>query len=253
MPIERRAVVAGRRIETVELAGEPGRRPLVLLHEGLGSVGLWRDFPQALQRGTGRRILAFSRFGHGRSEAPPRPRTPAFFHEEALETLPALLAQLDGREPILVGHSDGASIALVHAARHAVTGLVLIAPHVFVEDRTLAGIRETRDAYRDGELRARLARHHDDPDAAFCGWCGVWLDPAFRTWSLEAEAERVTAPALLIQGAEDPYGTLAQLDRIEARVRGAVQRLVVPGGHTPHVEQMGEVVAAVTAFSAALP
>jgi pimeloyl-ACP methyl ester carboxylesterase len=243
--------IAGRRIEAVELTGDAALRPLVLLHEGLGSVGLWRGFPQALRDATGRRVIAFSRFGHGRSEPPPKPRTPAFFHEEALEVLPELLPQLDAPAPILVGHSDGGSIALIHAAHHPVSGLVLLAPHVVVEDITVAAIRETRAAYDDG-LRDRMARHHDDPDAAFRGWCDVWLDPAFRTWSLERDAEGVDVPTLLIQGADDPYGTLEQLDRIEARVRGRVERLVVPGGHSPHLEQPDTVVDAIAAFIAHL-
>jgi len=224
----------------------------VLLHEGLGSVGLWRDFPGRLNAATGRRVVAFSRFGHGRSEPPPRPRTPAFFHEEALEVLPDVLAQLDVREPVLVGHSDGASIALIHAAHHPVTGIALLAPHVIVEDVTVAEIRIARERYTQGGLRERMARHHDDVDAAFRGWCDVWLDPAFRDWSLEADAERVTCPTLLIQGVDDPYGTLEQLDRIEARVRGRVTRLEVPGGHSPHLEAAEPVLAALCEFAAAL-
>jgi pimeloyl-ACP methyl ester carboxylesterase len=252
--IPRPATVEGRRIEAVEHPGDPGRRPLVLLHEGLGSVGLWRDFPAALNEATGRRVLAFSRFGHGRSERPPRPRTPAFFHEEALDVLPALLPQIDAAEPILVGHSDGASIALIHAGRHPVAGLALIAPHVVVEDVTVTEIRQTRELFETGGLRERMARHHDDPDAAFGGWCDVWLDPAFRAWSLELDAELVSAPLLLVQGSADPYGTLDQIDRIEARVRGSVERVVVEGaGHSPHLEQPEAVVAAVAAFSAGLP
>ena len=247
------ATVDGLTVEVSDLAGDRGRRALVLLHEGLGSVGLWRGFPQALQAATGRRVLAFSRFGHGSSDPPPRPRTPAFFHEEALDVLPALLAQLDAPEPLLVGHSDGGSIALIHAGRHPVSGLALMAPHVVVEDVTVAAIRVTRREFEQGELRARMARHHADPDAAFRGWCDVWLDPAFRAWSLEADAEAVTAPTLLIQGADDPYGSLDQLDRIEARVRGPVTRLVVPGGHSPHLEQPEAVVAAIAAFAAGLP
>src|SRR5215217_1546190 len=242
--IERRVMVGGLRLEAIELTGEAHAPPLVLLHEGLGSVGLWRDFPAALQAATGRRVLAFSRFGHGRSEPPPRPRTAAFFHEEALEVLPAVLAQLDAPQPVLVGHSDGASIALIHAAHHPVTGIALLAPHVMVEDVTVAAIREAREAFDGGQLRERMARHHDDPAAAFNGWCDVWLDPVFRDWSLEPDAERVTCPVLLMQGADDPYGTLAQLDRIEARVRGPVERLVVPGGHSPHLEAADEVLAA---------
>ena len=248
----RPAAVAGRRIEAVELPGDPARRPLVLLHEGLGSVALWRDFPGRLQAATGRRVLAFSRWGHGRSEPPPAPRTPAFFHEEALEVLPELLSQLDAPEPILVGHSDGASIALIHTGRHRVTGLALLAPHVVVEDITVAAIRETRVAYLEDGLRERMARHHDDPDAAFWGWCDVWLDPDFRAWSLEPDAARVTAPALLIQGADDPYGTLDQIDRVETCVRGPVERLVMPGGHSPHLEEPDAVVAAIAAFAGRL-
>jgi pimeloyl-ACP methyl ester carboxylesterase len=236
-----------------EWPGDDGRRSLVLLHEGLGSVGLWREFPARLNEATGRRVVAFSRFGHGRSQPPPRPRTPAFFHEEALDVLPDVLAQVGAAEPVLVGHSDGASIALIHAGRHPVAGIALLAPHVFVEDVTVAAIRETRDQYGDGGLRERMARHHADVDAAFYGWCDVWLDPAFRDWSLAADAERVTCPALLIQGVDDPYGTLEQLDRIEARVRGPVTRREVPGGHSPHLEATEDVLAAISEFAGRLP
>ncbi len=243
--------VGGRRIEVVELAGSEDGAPLVLLHEGLGSARLWRSFPADLHAATGRRVIAFSRYGHGRSEPQPEPRTPAFFHTEALEVLPEVLAALAADRPVLVGHSDGGSIALIHAGHHPVSGLVLMAPHVVVEDVTVAEITETRRRYVEGDLRERMARHHDDVDAAFWGWCDVWLDPEFRGWSLEADAERVSAPALLIQGRDDPYGTLDQLDRIEARVRGPVERFVVPGGHSPHLEAPDEVLAAIGAFIAA--
>jgi pimeloyl-ACP methyl ester carboxylesterase len=252
--IPRPATVDGRSIEAVELPGDPGRRPLVLLHEGLGSVGLWRGFPAALNEATGRRVLVFSRFGHGRSEPPPRPRTTGFFHVEALEVLPALLPQLDASNPILVGHSDGGSIALIHAAYHPVAGLALIAPHVFVEDVTVEEIARTRELYESGGLRERMARHHDDPDAAFYGWNDVWLDPEFREWTIEADARGLTAPLLLMQGADDPYGTLEQIDRIRAGVRGPVERVVLEDtGHSPHVERPDVVVAAVAEFVARLP
>jgi pimeloyl-ACP methyl ester carboxylesterase len=235
-------------VEVLDLPAPGELAPLVLLHEGLGSVGLWRGFPAALHRATHRRLIAFSRYGHGRSAPPMRPRTIAFFFEEALEVLPELLAALAIDAPVLVGHSDGASIALIHGAHRPVAGLVLLAPHVFVEEITVAEIRETRVAYLGGGLRERMARHHDDPDAAFWGWCDVWLDPAFLEWNLEAEAARVTAPALLIQGADDPYGSLEQLDRIEARIRSPVARVVVPGGHSPHLEHEAEVVRAIQRF-----
>ena len=235
-------------IEVLDLTGDVERPPLVLLHEGLGSVELWRRLPKDLHAVTRRRVIAFSRYGHGRSEPPAEPRTPAFFHDEALRVLPELLDRLAVEAPVLVGHSDGASIALIHAAHHPVSGLVLLAPHVFVEQITVDAIRETREAFVGGDLRERLERYHDDVDAAFWGWCDVWLDPSFAAWNLDAEAARVTAPTLVIQGADDPYGSLEQVDRIEARVPHA-RRLVVPGGHSPHLEHRTDVVAAISAFA----
>ena len=239
-------------IEVLDLPAVDGAgagAPLVLLHEGLGSVGLWRDFPQALRVATGRRVVAFSRHGHGASDPPAVPRTPAFHQQEALEVVPALLQSLGIAQPVLVGHSDGASIAIIHAAHHAATALVLIAPHVFVEEQTVRGIRETRDEYVHGDLRTRMARRHADPDAAFWGWCDVWLDPAFRDWNLDAEAAAITVPTLLVQGDEDPYGTLKQLERIEERMLGRSERAVIGGGgHSPHREHRDWLVARVAAF-----
>src|SRR4051812_24653903 len=159
-----RLALCGGELEVLDLAGD--QRTVVLLHEGLGSVGLWRGLPERLQLATGARVVAFSRFGHGRSSAPPRPRTPAFMHEEAREVLPALLTELGIDQPILVGHSDGASIALIHAAEHPVSGVVAIAPHVMVEDICVTAIDDIRSTFEHGDLRERMARHHDDPDAA---------------------------------------------------------------------------------------
>jgi pimeloyl-ACP methyl ester carboxylesterase len=247
-PIVLDVSIGGRRLEAIDLPGNSDRRPLVLLHEGLGSVSGWRDFPEKLQRATSRRVIAYSRFGHGKSDPPPAPRTPAFFHEEAYEVLPKILQQLGVDEPVLVGHSDGASIALVHAGAHRVRALILFAPHVVVEDITLEAIREARRRFESGDLRERLSRHHDDPDLAFSGWCDVWLDPAFRTWTLEPDAERVDCPALLIQGVDDPYGSLDQLDRIAAHVRGPVVRKVLPGGHNPHRDSRDDVLHEVVRF-----
>jgi pimeloyl-ACP methyl ester carboxylesterase len=167
-----------------------------------------------------------------------------------LEVLPELLRLLQARQPVLIGHSVGASIAVIHAAHYPVSGLVLVSPFIFVEELTVSTIRDTRDEYRSGKLRQRMARHHDDPDAAFWGWCDVWLDPAFAAWTLDAEASRLTAPTLLIQGSDDPYGSLAQLDRIEAQTPAPVQRLVLPGGHSPHLEHRARVLEAITEFVA---
>jgi pimeloyl-ACP methyl ester carboxylesterase len=233
--------VEGRRIEALQIAGaDPA---LVLLHEGLGSARLWRGFPAALAQATGRRVIAYSRFGHGTSDPPPAPRTPAFFEEEAHSVLPAILSATDASLSIPIGHSDGATIALIHASRHPVSGVVLMAPHVFAEPMTLEAIREARERYEHGDLRERLARHHADVDAAFWGWCGVWLAPEFQAWKVEAV---VQAPALLIQGADDPYGSLAHIERV--RARGPVRPLVLPGGHTPHFEHERKVVRAIARF-----
>jgi pimeloyl-ACP methyl ester carboxylesterase len=251
----RRAVeltVAGRRLEAAEWDGDRDRAPLVLLHEGLGSVGLWRDFPAALATATGRRVLAYSRFGHGRSDVPAEPLTPAFFAYEAHDVLPEVLHQTDVDRPILVGHSDGASIALIHAAARPVTGVVLIAPHVFVEPVTLAGIRETRDAFLTGDLRERMARYHDDVDAAFFGWCDVWLDPEFEDWDLSAEISCLHAPTLLMQGIDDEYATLEQLDRIQAGAPAPIRRVELQAQHSPHLEAPDDTVAAIAAFTADL-
>ncbi|HUB03563.1 MAG TPA: alpha/beta fold hydrolase [Solirubrobacteraceae bacterium] len=241
--------LAGGTLEVLDIAGDPDQPPLVLLHEGLGSVGLWRGFPERLADVTQRRTVAFSRYGHGQSDPPPRPRTPSFMHEEALEVLPELLAGLGIEEPILVGHSDGASIALIYAAHHPARAVVAIAPHVFVEDMCLTEIRQAREAYETGDLRERMARHHRDPDAAFLGWNDVWLDPAFPDWNITDEIERVECPLLLIQGERDQYGTMAQLDSIEQRAKNTVTRLQLDCQHSPPTEMPEETVDAIARFA----
>ena len=234
------------RLEVLDL---PGDAPaVVLLHEGLGSVRLWREFPAALAEATGMRVVAFSRFGHGDSAPPPRPRTPRFMHEEAHEVLPAVLRAMDIDEPLLVGHSDGASIALIHASAHPVRGVVAIAPHVFVEEMCLAEIREAKRAYEADGLRARMARHHRDPDAAFYGWNDVWLHPDFPDWDITEILPDITCPLLLIQGEHDQYGTMAQLEAIEARVQGPVERLHPPARHAPQLEAPEQTLTAVADF-----
>ena len=245
--------VGAQKLEYRMIGPRPDAAPtLVLLHEGLGCVDLWGDFPDRLQKATGAGVFVYSRAGYGKSSPVKLPRPLSYMHDEARETLPKLLNAIGFQRGLLVGHSDGASIALVYAANHDVAGISLLAPHVFVEKVTLKAIELTREEFLKGDLRTRLARRHADPDAAFWGWCGVWLDPAFREWTLDAEAKKLTAPNLLIQGVEDPYGSLAQLDRIEALAPCPVQRLHVPGGHNPHLEAAEDTLAAVAAWQSEL-
>jgi pimeloyl-ACP methyl ester carboxylesterase len=173
-------------------------------------------------------------------------------HEEALELLPELLAALAVDEPVLVGHSDGASIALVYAAHHPVRAVVAIAPHVFVEDVGLREIERARRVYLEGDLRERMARHHRDPDAAFFGWNNVWLDPEFPQWDITAEVERIACPLLLVQGEHDQYGTMAQLDAIEQRARGPVSRVHLDCQHSPPTEKPQDTIDAIAGFLATL-
>jgi pimeloyl-ACP methyl ester carboxylesterase len=233
------------------VASDPLRReavdvPLVVfLHEGLGSLSMWKDYPQRLCDACGSRGLVFSRAGYGRS-TPRRAdeRWPVdFMHRQAQDVLPRLFDHLGVRAhanpPWLLGHSDGGSIALIHAAAFpdAVAGVVAVAPHIFVEDVSMASIDAARDAYRATDLRTRLARYHDDPDSAFFGWNDVWLDPAFRDWSIEPVLDRLQCPILAVQGEDDEYGTLAQVTGIRARVPHAEIVVLVNCGHSPQRDQ----------------
>lgn len=235
--------------------GRPNAPVIVLLHEGLGSLGLWRGFPRLLHDRTGLGVLVWSRHGYGNSDPAPRPFGPDYLHREALEAFPELLDRLDIVDPLLVGHSDGASIAIIYggcSGRH-VAGLVLIAPHVTVEDRALAGIEVVRRRYLDSDLPQRMGRYHRDPDAAFWNWNRVWLSPEFRSWNIEECLAGLRCPVLAVQCEDDPYGTLEQLERVGAGVRGPYSRLVLPsGGHSPHESHPQEVVESIGAFVEAL-
>ncbi len=236
----------GFELEAVEIAGaEPA---LVFLHEGLGSVALWRDFPERLASLSGRRALIYSRAGHGQSDVPSGDRTPAFMHEEALEVLPELLRVAGVERPVLVGHSDGGSIALIYASQHPVSGLILLAPHVFVEDVTVASIEEARETFATTDLGSRMARYHRDAERTFRLWNDIWLAPEFRAWNIEDVLAGVTAPTLLIQGEHDQYGTLAQIDAIERGISGDVTRVVLDARHAPHLEAPEETLKAATDF-----
>jgi pimeloyl-ACP methyl ester carboxylesterase len=231
---------------------------VVFLHEGLGSVAMWKDYPQRLCAAGGYRGLVLSREGYGRST----PRAPGtrwpvdFMHRHARDVLPRVFARLavgvDGDVPWLFGHSDGGSIALIYAAMfpRAVAGLVVVAPHIFVEDVAIRSIEAARQAYRSTDLRARLARYHDDPDSAFFGWNDVWLDPAFRTFSIEGLLARIECPILAVQGENDEYGTLAQIAGIRERAPHAELVVLPQCGHSPHRDQPDALTSAVTAFIA---
>jgi pimeloyl-ACP methyl ester carboxylesterase len=225
-----------------------------MLHEGLGSVALWRDFPQRLAKATDRRVLVYSRYGYGRSDPLTEPRRVDFMHMEALPTLTELLDTLEIRDPVLFGHSDGGSIALIHAARaHRPTSAVIaLAPHVFVEAYGLQSIRESRRAYLEDDLRERLARRHRDVESAFWGWNDIWLHPDFVSWNIEAMLPEIHCPVLGIQGLDDQYGTMAQLDRIERSVRNFRRLELLECGHSPHRDQPAAVVEASVEFLANL-
>jgi pimeloyl-ACP methyl ester carboxylesterase len=214
---------------------------VVFLHEGLGSIALWKGFPEKFCLDHGLAGLVFSRYGYGQST--PRPaaeRWPVgFMHEQAHEVLPAFLSHLGIQNPWLFGHSDGASIALLYAARFSdrLSGIVVAAPHIFVEDITIDSIRAARDVYLTQDLRSRLARYHASADSAFWGWNDVWLDPAFRTWNIEDELGAITCPVLALQGADDEYGTLEQVHGIRRKI-SAAQIVVLPDcGHSAHRDQ----------------
>jgi pimeloyl-ACP methyl ester carboxylesterase len=230
--------VPGGRVEYEDVPGDPARPPLLFLHEGLGSVGLWRGFHRAVAEATGCRAVAYSRLGHGFSDPPPAPRGTGFMHEEAEIVVPALCAELGLHRPVLVGHSDGGSIALLHAAGPAdIAGLVVMAPHVFAEPIGLEGVAAARTAFVDGDLRARMARHHRDPDVTFGNWNDVWLSAGFRDWDLRAELAGIGCPVLGVQGTADPYGTVAHVEAVRERARGPVELLVLDCGHAPHLER----------------
>lgn len=243
----------GLRYESDDVPGSPGRAPLLFLHEGLGSVGLWRGFHHRVAAESGRRAVAYSRLGHGRSDPPPGPRTASFMASEAATVVPALCASLGLSRPVLVGHSDGATIALLAAASMPVSGVVVLAPHVLVEEFALTAIRAARAAFDDGDLRTRMARHHDDPDAAFRGWNDMWLAPEFREWDVRDRLGAITAPVLGLQGDDDPYGSLVHVRSVAERATGPVTVTELPCGHAPHLELPDQTAAAITGFLADLP
>lgn len=243
----------GGRVEYVDHpATGPATPTLVLLHEGLGCVALWKTFPAELAAATGCRVLAYSRFGYGASDPVTLPRPLTYMHEEGIDVLPAVLDAAGVGECILVGHSDGASIAICFGGGRAdgrLRGLVLMAPHVFNEPLSVASIEAARDAYGAG-LREKLARYHgDNVDCAFRGWNDAWLDPGFRHWNIEPFCTAIGVPTLVIQGHDDEYGTLAQVDAIVAGIPGPVDTLLLDQcGHSPQRDQPRATIDAIAGF-----
>ena len=249
--------VAGLRLEAASFGPSPEAAPtIVMLHEGLGSVSLWRDFPARLAKATDFGVFAYSRAGYGQSDPAPLPFPLDYMTREAVGPLPIVLDAIGFRKGILLGHSDGASIALIYAGSvedFRVRGLILIAPHVFTEPSGLASIAEAKRAYDEGDLRPRLARHHKHVDNAFRGWNDAWLDPGFVAWNIADCVDYVRVPMLVVQGADDQYGTIAQVREIEQRSYAPVDLEILEGcRHSPHVEQPERLLALITEFCARL-
>jgi pimeloyl-ACP methyl ester carboxylesterase len=246
--------VAGRALEYLwigEGSAGAGFPTLVFLHEGLGSIAQWREFPAQVAKATGCRALVYDRYGYGNSDILAGDRAGMdFMHREALESLPEMLARLGIGNPILVGHSDGASIALIHAgAGHPVRGIAAMAPHVFVEEHGLTSIRSLKNEFETTYLPERLDRYHRDARKSFYLWNDAWLEPAFKDWNLEEYLPRIRCPLLAIQGADDEYGSMAQLDALGKQVGGSCELLKLSGcGHAPYRDQPEKVLHAVAGF-----
>ena len=227
---------------------------IVMLHEGLGCVALWRDFPAKLAAATGHGVFAYSRAGYGGSDRIDPPRPLDYMSREARFSLPAVLEAIGFERGTLLGHSDGASIAAIYAGEHSderIKGLVLMAPHLFTEEPGLASIAEARRAYETGDLRAKLAKYHAHVDSAFRGWNGAWLDPGFKAWNIEDAVRRWRVPALVIQGVDDQYGTLEQIRSIEARSPAPVTSLILQAcRHSPQIDQPQATLDAIVGFCA---
>ncbi|HEY4932758.1 MAG TPA: alpha/beta hydrolase [Terriglobales bacterium] len=243
--------VEGKLLETLSI--EPSAafsETIVMLHEGLGSIALWKDFPLRLAARTGCRVLAYSRYGHGSSDKLAEKRPVDFMHHEGEVVLPELLDKLNIEHPILLGHSDGGSIALICAGRYPgrVRALILEAPHVFVEDLSVVSIVAAKVAYQTTNLRNKLGIYHDDVDATFWGWNDIWLDPRFRSWNIESYLESIRCPVLCIQGEQDEYGMPAQVNTIAARVAGAQVVMLPDCAHSPHRDQRDATLAKMAEF-----
>ena len=241
-------ITAGGHALACELI-EGAEPALVFLHEGLGSIKLWRDFPARVAKATGRKALVYDRYGYGESEVLKEEKVDVKFMHRGAEELAEVLGAFRIEAPVLVGHSDGASIALIYSGSHRVEGLVVLAPHVFIETFNLASIRKIRATFETTDLPQRFAKYHTDPRKTFYLWNDAWLDPAFERWNIEEYLPRIACPVLAIQGENDEYGTMAQLDAIRRQVKGPCELVKLKDcGHSPHREKPEEVLKAVVDF-----
>lgn len=250
-------IAGGHRLEYhyPQPEGSSARPTLVFLHEGLGSAAMWKNFPASVAAASGCAALVYSRFGYGKSDKLDGSRAVDYMHREALDVLPEVLDQLGIDAPILIGHSDGASIALIHAGagKRPVRGVVAMAPHVFVEDITVKSIAEAKATFQNSDLPERLGRYHDDAVSTFRGWNDIWLHPDFRRWNIEEVLAGIAVPVLLIQGEDDQYGTVAQVDAIARQVSGPVETVMLPDcTHAPHQVQKDATIDAISGFVARL-
>lgn len=247
-------IIAGRQLEYICHGPDPATAPtIILLHEGLGCIAMWRDFPAQLAATTGFGVFAYSRAGYGQSDPVTLPRPLDYMTREASDVLPAILDGIGFRRGILLGHSDGASIAAIYAGSHEdhrVRGLVLMAPHFFTEASGLAAIAEARSAYQSADLKARLSRYHRHPDNAFYGWNDAWLDPAFRQWNIADVIDYLRIPVLAIQGRDDQYGTYEQIREVESRSYAPVDVEILEAcAHAPHIDQPARTLALISEFT----
>lgn len=251
-----RYFVDGHWLEAARIEPREAHLPaLVLLHEGLGSVAHWKDFPCLLAEATGAEVFVFSRYGHGGSDELTEPRPVSYMHREAQIVLPEILRQANINRPVLLGQSDGASIAIIYSGTFpdSPAGIILEAPHVFVEDMTIASIAQAREAYNQTDLPQRLARYHAKVHSLFWGWNDVWLDPAFRNWNIESSLDHIRCPVLVLQGVRDEYGSAEQVAAIQRKIPAAEAMILDNCGHAPHRDQCAATLSAICRFMRVIP
>jgi pimeloyl-ACP methyl ester carboxylesterase len=256
LPVPCRYYIDGHWLETARIEASDSTMPtIVMLHEGLGSVSHWKDFPSRLAEATGAGVFLYSRCGHGSSDALEGPRSVSCMHHEAQVVLPEILQKAGIERPVLLGHSDGASIAILYAGTfpESAAGLILEAPHVFVEDITATSIAQASVQYSETDLPRRLGRYHANVDSLFWGWNNIWLDPRFRDWNIESYLDPIRCPVLVLQGAQDEYGTTMQIEAIQRRIPSTSAIILDDCKHAPHRDRRDATLSAISRFLVALP